>query len=69
MSSKTDRVRMQFVAPWFRPVIRKLAKMAGVSTGRALRQAIQQKNLDGSKALTVSGDNGYSATYAPGGRE
>jgi len=59
---------MRFVPAWFRPVIRRLGKLAGTSTAKALAAAIEQDALDGRKRIDVAGPQGLVATYDPEGR-
>jgi hypothetical protein len=66
--SKVDRVRMRFVPAWFKPVIRRVARLAGVSTATALRCAIEQNALDGRTRFFVPDGNGGSAAFNPDGR-
>lgn len=67
--SKVDKVRMRFVPAAFKPILRRVARIAGVSTATALRHAVEQKALDGRTGFVVPDGKGGSAAYTPGGRD
>jgi len=65
--AKPTRVALRLLPPHVKPILQRVARIAGVPIGEALRAASEQRALDGRTAFTVRGPGGIDATYIPEG--